>query len=256
MRYSVIIPIRDRDHHLVLTAPRIERVMTESGIPASDIEFIIAEQTDEELFRIGGLYNIASRWASGDVFIFNQVDYYPESASYSMRKGDGPFLPAHRALFVDSTTLEPLTLDMVPPGYRKFHEQIDATFHGGVVEMFREDFEKVNGFNPIYRGWGLEDEDFRYRLEHYGIPATRGNGFFLALSHPDNGDRGTNFDGDPEKSLAFRFGGGVLRKWRNFLDIGIGAVTAKVETIPPRLDLGVTGLGAWLSISEMEVYGS
>ena len=55
--------------------------------------------------------------------------------------------------------------------------------------MKREHFEVINGLNPLYKGWGNEDEDLRERFVWAGIPVKRNEiGTFLCLYHEDNGD--------------------------------------------------------------------
>ncbi|MCA1809529.1 MAG: hypothetical protein LC725_08795 [Lentisphaerae bacterium] len=37
--------------------------------------------------------------------------------------------------------------------------------------LFREDIEKVNGFDENFVGWGMEDDDFALRLHQAGLDA-------------------------------------------------------------------------------------
>ena len=55
--------------------------------------------------------------------------------------------------------------------------------------MKRHHFESINGLNPLYKGWGNEDEDLRERFVWSNIPVKRNDiGTFLCLYHEDNGD--------------------------------------------------------------------
>ena len=50
-------------------------------------------------------------------------------------------------------------------------------------------WDDINGLNPLYKGWGNEDEDLRERFVWAGIPVKRNEiGTFLCLYHEDNGD--------------------------------------------------------------------
>lgn len=40
---------------------------------------------------------------------------------------------------------------------------------GGNVGLWRQDFERVNGYDESYRGWGCEDDDFGMRLRRAGL---------------------------------------------------------------------------------------
>jgi GT2 family glycosyltransferase len=40
---------------------------------------------------------------------------------------------------------------------------------GNNIALFRQDFERINGFDEQFVGWGLEDHDLQYRLERVGV---------------------------------------------------------------------------------------
>jgi len=40
---------------------------------------------------------------------------------------------------------------------------------GGNVALWRDDFERINGYDQDYVGWGLEDSDFQWRLSLAGV---------------------------------------------------------------------------------------
>ncbi len=37
------------------------------------------------------------------------------------------------------------------------------------IALWRDDFERVNGFDEGFVGWGLEDRDLQFRLERLGL---------------------------------------------------------------------------------------
>ena len=43
---------------------------------------------------------------------------------------------------------------------------------GNNIGLWRSDYERVNGFDEQYVGWGLEDRDLQHRLERIGIRAS------------------------------------------------------------------------------------
>lgn len=183
MTYSIIIPYRNREEHLEILLPRLQEVFKNESY-----EIIVSEQNDSDNFRIACVENIGFQYAKGDIIILQQVDYYPtDDVSYKVV--DVPVLPARRGIFLDKDNKSPRDFLDIPGGYRKWATEIDPAFYGGVICMKREHFEAINGINPLYKGWGNEDEDLRERFVWAGIPVTRNEvGTFLCLYHEDNGD--------------------------------------------------------------------
>lgn len=183
MKYSIIIPYRNREEHLQILLPRLQEFFSNESY-----EIIVSEQNDNDNFRIACVENIGFQYAQGDVIVLQQVDYYPtEDVSYDAT--DTPILPARRGIFLDRDNKSPRAFLDIPGGYRKWSEEIDSAFYGGVISMKREHFEAINGLNPLYKGWGNEDEDLRERFVWAGIPVKRNQvGTFLCLYHEDNGD--------------------------------------------------------------------
>ena len=183
MTYSIIIPYRDREEHLQILLPRLQEFFEKESY-----EIIISEQNDSDNFRIACVENIGFQHAKGDVIVLQQVDYYPtDDVTYKVN--DKPVLPARRGIFLDRDNKSPRDFLDIPGGYRKWADEIDPAFYGGVICMKREHFEAINGLNPLYKGWGNEDEDLRERFVWAGIPVVRNEvGTFLCLYHNDNGD--------------------------------------------------------------------
>jgi glycosyltransferase involved in cell wall biosynthesis len=183
MKYSIIIPYRNREAHLQILLPTLL-----DRFNGKSFEIIISEQNDTDNFRIACVQNVAYNYANGDILIFHQVDYVPsEDVSYEVN--NMPVLPARRGIFLgeDNSTLRDIA--DIPDGYRSWSNEIDPNFYGGVICMTRTQFETINGFNPLYRGWGNEDEDLRERFKWAGIPVHRNEiGTFYCLYHADNGD--------------------------------------------------------------------
>jgi glycosyltransferase involved in cell wall biosynthesis len=183
MKYSIIIPYRNREEHLQIMLPRLQEFFKDESY-----EIIVSEQNDNDNFRIACVENIGFQYAKGDIIVLQQVDYYPtEDVSYDVT--EHPILPARKGIFLDKDNQSPREFLDIPGGYRKWSEEIDSAFYGGVISMKREHFEAINGLNPLYRGWGNEDEDLRERFVWAGIPVQRNEvGTFLCLYHEDNGD--------------------------------------------------------------------
>jgi glycosyltransferase involved in cell wall biosynthesis len=186
MKYSIIIPYRNREEHLQILLPTLLEKFEKDSY-----EIIISEQNNNDNFQISCVQNIAYNYAVGDIIIFHQVDYIPsDDVSYEVY--NVPVLPARRGIFLGTDHQSLRSFLDIPAGYRSWGEEIDERFYGGVICMKREHFEAINGFNPLYKGWGNEDEDLRERFVWANIPVHRNeNGTFYCLYHEDNGDMQT-----------------------------------------------------------------
>jgi hypothetical protein len=228
MKYSIIIPYRNREEHLKIMLPRLQEFFKDE-----DYEIIVSEQNDNDNFRIACVENIAFKYAKGDIIVLQQVDYYPtDDVSYEVL--DNPILPARKGIFLDKDNQSPRDFLDIPGGYRKWSEEIDSAFYGGVIAIKREHFEAINGLNPLYKGWGNEDEDLRERFVWAGIPVSRNQeGTFLCLYHEDNGDMSKK---DQEGQKDFFEGREYLyRQAYNDRHIGYKNLEADVEELQTEL---------------------
>jgi hypothetical protein len=152
-----------------------------------EYEIIISEQGNQDNFQIAIVNNIGFKESTGDVIILHQVDYYPgDDLDYTFT-GTVTLMGA-KAFFLDKDNASLRPEHDIPGGYRSFSQAIDPNFYGGVIMMSREQFETINGLNPLYKGWGNEDEDLRERLRWASIPVERqSEGTFFCLYHEDNG---------------------------------------------------------------------
>jgi len=183
MKYSIIITYRDREKHLSQLLPTLQKKFQDK-----DYEIIISEQDDDRRFRKNDLYNIAVRdYATGDVLIFHDVDCIPDDKVTYEIKEHQPVYPCRRAIFLDENG-KPKDFESIPMGYRDFRNDV-GDHSGFVFMMLREVWEKVGGLNPLYVGWGLEDDDTRQRLRMHGYEWYRPEpevGTFFVLPHDDN----------------------------------------------------------------------
>jgi len=56
--------------------------------------------------------------------------------------------------------------------YEFFRVSMRPRLSGNNIGVWRHDYERVNGFDEQYVGWGLEDRDLQYRLERIGVRAS------------------------------------------------------------------------------------
>ena len=71
MKYSIIIPYRDREDNLKILLPRLQEVFAKK-----DYEIIISEQDNNDNFQIACVQNVGYGKANGDIIIFHQLIMY------------------------------------------------------------------------------------------------------------------------------------------------------------------------------------
>lgn len=222
MKYSFCFCYRDREEHLGIVVPRIQEYATTKGL---EHEIIVVEQNDTKPFRRGNLLNEAARFATGDILVLHDIDHYPIEGDY----WDGAsqvYLPIRRVEFRNND-LTPRLLEDIPSGYRHFSKSVDEDYFGGVSTFQRKAFFAINGFNPLFIGWGFEDADLRERIAHGQLTVKRSdNGFFCALNHPDSAPN----PNDP----ALQRNMGLWHDGQKFVTLGVKNQPSKTEEIIPK----------------------
>lgn len=144
-KLAIIVPFRDRQAHLDVFIPHMNRFLLDKGI---DYTIFIAEQADDRPFNYGKLCNAVVNEISKEYtyFCFHDIDMLPitDDCDYSY-----PETPTHLATNVEAH------------GNKLPYPQ----YFGGVVLINREDFEFANGYSNEYWGYGFEDLDLLKRLE-------------------------------------------------------------------------------------------
>jgi len=220
MEYSIIIPYRDRREQLEVLLPRLQVLFR-----GKDYEIIISEQDDDDNFRIACVENVGFTYSRGDKLIFHQVDWLP-TADVSYEVTDKVVLPAKKGIFLNETMDERRDYWDTPAGYREFEREVDPNFYGGIICMTREHFEAVNGFNPMYVGWGNEDEDIRERIKWANLPVVRNEvGTFYVLYHKDS----CPGPDEPDRYMDFVKGRQLLHEAGRYKHIGYKNLYATTE---------------------------
>ena len=215
IKYSIIISYRNREEHLSILLPRLKEIFINTSY-----EIIIAEQDNDEKFQKNSLYNIATQKATGDLFIFHDVDYYPGNNVSYYTTSDVPLYPVRNLIFLNQEGTQ-RDFDDIPEGYRNFHQNV-GDHSGGVFVLHRELFYKMNGLNPYYKGWGKEDDDTRNRLRLLGYNWKRNEeGVFYGLYHVHNYPEHDDVDFINNHIL--------LSQLKNNLHLGYKNVNADVE---------------------------
>jgi predicted glycosyltransferase involved in capsule biosynthesis len=215
IKYSIIISYRNREEHLSVLLPRLKEIFDNKSY-----EIIIAEQDNDEKFQKNSLYNIATQKATGDIFIFHDVDYYPSGDVSYYTTSDIPLYPVRNLIFLNQEGTQ-RDFDDIPEGYRNFHHNV-GDHSGGVFVLHRELFYKMNGLNPYYKGWGKEDDDTRDRLRVLGYNWKRNEeGLFYGLYHIHNYPEHDDIDFINNHIL--------LSQLKNNLHLGYKNVSADLE---------------------------
>jgi hypothetical protein len=149
-RLAVCIPYRDngdgvRKEHLDTLVPYLTKFLDERDI---DHKIFVGHQCDDKLFNRSAMKNIpfieACKEGGFDYFAFHDVDMLPEDGvDYSYPEKH----PIHIFTYLSQW------------GYKLR----DSEYFGGCVLFTKEQFEKVNGYNPDYWDWGMEDDDLFWR---------------------------------------------------------------------------------------------
>lgn len=140
--FVIIIPYRDRALHkdiLLNKLPEYIKNYHNLSDNGYDYKIIISEQKDNRIFNLSLARNFAALWAESNFkdithFIFHDVDVVPIK-----------------------------NIDYKTP------ETIIYFTNYGSIKIKNEDFFKVNGYNPVFMGWGEEDLEFMERLETHKI---------------------------------------------------------------------------------------
>jgi predicted glycosyltransferase involved in capsule biosynthesis len=214
-KYSIIISYRNREEHLQMLLPRLQEIFKDK-----EYEIIIAEQDDNDKFQKNSLYNTAAQNATGDIFIFHDVDYYPSDNVSYFTTPETPLYPVRNVIFLNQEGSQ-RDFNDIPEGYRNFHQNVED-HSGGVFVLHKELFYKMNGLNPYYKGWGKEDDDTRDRLRLLGYDWKRNEeGLFYGLYHMHNYPETDDIDFINNHIL--------LSQLKNNLHLGYKNVNADVE---------------------------
>lgn len=232
-KLSIVIPFRDREVHLRQLVPQLRKYQKHNDL---DLEIIVVEQDDAEALRRGALRNEGVRVATGEVIVLHDVDYLPEMDTVYWTEDADVFRAVNQVHFVNMDGSLREEHD-IPSGYRTFSKSIDDNFYGGVLCIRKDKFVGINGYNPMFEGWGLEDDEIRERIRKNNLRVVSGNGLFKALPHPDS------FKND----MLFRRNQWIFHNRQQFNQIGMNCGALRVQHNTTKADS--FDVDIWLDVS-------
>lgn len=186
--------------------------LIQNWIAKSKVKVIHAWQPDEG-FRVSESRNNAVRACHGDYLVFIDGDCIPRKHFVEHQRAlaeKGYVVAGNRCLLSASLTATLLTsnksfhfpfwklcllrikgdlnrldaLITLPPNsfFRYRHLTKWQKLRGCNIGVWRQDFERVNGFDSSFVGWGFEDSDLAARLINAGVKIKNG-AFSTALLH-------------------------------------------------------------------------
>ncbi|XP_013382853.1 beta-1,4-galactosyltransferase 4-like [Lingula anatina] len=146
-RVAIIIPYRNRRHHLCLLLRYLHPFLQRQQL---HYRIFLAEQAGVGTWNKGRVMNAgyleAAKLFDFQCVIFHDVDLVPEDDRNSYGCHDTP-------------------LHMSSAPSQDKYKTLYKSLVGGVLKFPREHFLKVNGYSNEYWGWGGEDDDMALRLK-------------------------------------------------------------------------------------------
>lgn len=202
-KVAVIIPYRDRVHHLAIFLNHVHPMLQRQQV---DYAIFVVEQAGSGKFNRAMLMNVgaleALRQYRFSCFIFHDVDLLPED---DRNLYNCPEQPRHMSIAID---------------VMKYKLPYNDIF-GGVSAMTVDQFRAVNGFSNKFWGWGGEDDDMSNRIKFHGFFISRypaNIGRYTMLSHKKDEPNPRRYQYLHEGKKRFKSDGLTSVKYRT-LDI-------------------------------------
>ncbi|CAN7937161.1 unnamed protein product [Ixodes hexagonus] len=160
-RVAILIPYRDREDHLRVFLYNMHQMLPRQQI---DYGIFVIEEAGNAKFNRAKLFNVGYLEALAlydyDCFIFHDVDLIPED---DRNLYTCPEQPRHMSVAIDTMHYRRVAIVTLPY----------TGIFGGVSALNKKHMKLVNGFSNQYWGWGGEDDDMSYRLQHHRLKISR-----------------------------------------------------------------------------------
>ncbi|RUS73395.1 hypothetical protein EGW08_018834, partial [Elysia chlorotica] len=176
-KLAIIIPCRNREHHLYILLYNLLRLLIKQRL---DFSIFVIDQEMPTTFNRGMLFNVgyleALKVRDFDCFILHDVDMIPTNEQCLYRCTHNP---RH---FIG--------------GLSKWQYGLPYNaYYGGVVSFTKEQYRKINGGSNLFFGWGGEDDDLMTRVQSKGYSLVRYPkmiGRYDTVSHNRDSGNGDN----------------------------------------------------------------
>ncbi|KAL4236470.1 hypothetical protein ACF0H5_004856 [Mactra antiquata] len=224
---AIIIPYRDRVHHLNIVLPHLHSMLQRQQLKYTIFVIELAYPTQ---FNRGILANIgfltASQVYDFSCYIIHDVDLLPAD---------------DRNMYKCSNNPVHLSVSNSKYGYKLPYDH----YNGGIIAFTKEQYLRINGFSNAYFGWGKEDDDLHVRMMHARYKIERPDsdiGIYEELEMNDQGYKRdfTNPD-NPMKDILH------IRADKRFLKDGVNRV------LYTRLAVEFRPLYTWVYVNTSEL---
>lgn len=212
MKLQVVVPYRDRPKQLRKFVPGLSEYLTSQKI---DFSITVVNQLGVGPLNRGKLKNIGFLETPEKGYtVFHDVDLFPIRRKVEPDHFGYHGMPNYMALDHARSIAKPA-----------------QRCAGCIFAVGNPAFEKVNGFSNSYWGWGYEDMDLWYRLQHYKIQideqgkrVSKGYGK-AAFTHLD---KGTGWAVGHERNKAV-LDAVLMNREKNYKSDGLNTCLYRVE---------------------------
>jgi hypothetical protein len=179
---GIFIPYRNRKEHLNILLNKLNKY--------NNISIHILEQSNNELFNRGKLFNIGAKEYLNkyDYFIFHDVDLIPQDENYNELFNDSlNSCPSHLSCYCEQFNYKLFDVEQ-----DQSNNYLKSKMFGGVIGISKNDFKKINGYSNLYEGWGCEDNDIFNRIEEIIKTYSRKPYTYKSLEHDSSYDSELN----------------------------------------------------------------
>lgn len=190
MTLSILVPFRDPDG---IRTPAKEWIVARWHHFWPDAEIIVAPDDGRDPFSKSVALNNCAAQATGDVLVLLDADTWVDATTMARaialaEKGAWVLPGAHAHRMTKRYTTALLKQDpsepIIPILNRQLDVEVTSTPVGFIHVLPRAAWDRVNGMDPRFRGWGGEDSCFIQAVDTLWDRHLRLDGHLISLWHP------------------------------------------------------------------------